>query len=246
MAAELEVRGAVDYGSLERLAKACAQSGYFKDATDAAKAYVKVCAGVELGIGPVQAMTGIHIVQGKPTLAASLVGALIKRSGRYDYRVTSLDDTACTLTFYEDGKPVGDSTFTTKDAEKAGLTKNPTWKSFPRNMLLSRALTNGARWYCPDVFGGAVYTPDELGAEIDGDGEVISIPASEVSVEIEASAPLTNEQRKQLIEDAKAAGIDEPTLKAAMFSVCGVESTADVRQDELPALYGALEIGGQS
>jgi hypothetical protein len=30
-------------------------------------------------------------------------------------------------------------------------------------MLYARALSNGAKWYCPDVFGGPIYTPDELG-----------------------------------------------------------------------------------
>jgi hypothetical protein len=40
-------------------------------------------------------------------------------------------------------------------------------------MLFSRALTNGARWYTPDVFGGPVYTPDELGAEVDAEGNAV-------------------------------------------------------------------------
>jgi hypothetical protein len=35
-------------------------------------------------------------------------------------------------------------------------------------MLFARAISNGAKFYCPDAFAGApVYTPDELGAEID-------------------------------------------------------------------------------
>lgn len=33
-------------------------------------------------------------------------------------------------------------------------------------MLLSRALTNGARWYCPDVFNGPIYTPEELSVDV--------------------------------------------------------------------------------
>lgn len=161
---------------LEGIAKAFAASGYFQDATDVAKAYTKVVAGQELGIGPMQAITQIHVVKGKPTLSAGLVGALIKRSGRYNYRVRTLTDTECTLVFVEGGEDVGDSSFTLEDAKRAGLTNNPTWRNYPRNMLLSRALTNGARWYCPDVFGGAIYTPDELGEVVDGDtGEIVAV-----------------------------------------------------------------------
>jgi hypothetical protein len=41
-------------------------------------------------------------------------------------------------------------------------------------MLFARAMSNGVRWYCPDVTNGnAVYTPEELGAEVDEDGNVI-------------------------------------------------------------------------
>ena len=28
-------------------------------------------------------------------------------------------------------------------------------------MLFARAISNGVKWYCPDVFGGPVYVPEE-------------------------------------------------------------------------------------
>ena len=56
-------------------------------------------------------------------------------------------------------------------AVKAG-TKN--MDKFPRNMLFARAMSNGQKWYCPDAFNGAtVYTPEELGAETDENGDII-------------------------------------------------------------------------
>ena len=40
--------------------------------------------------------------------------------------------------------------------------------------LTTRALSNGVRWYCPDFGGGApIYTPEELGANVDEDGNVV-------------------------------------------------------------------------
>ena len=46
---------------------------------------------------------------------------------------------------------------------------------FARNMLFARAISNGARWYCPDLFSGnPVYVPEELGAIVDGEGNVIA------------------------------------------------------------------------
>lgn len=150
-----------------------AKSGYFKDARDAVQACVKVQAGLELGLPPVQAMTGIHIVEGKPTLSAALIAALVKRSGRYNYRVTAHDDTKCVIVFFEGSEKIGESSFSFADAEKAGVTRNPTWTKYRRNMLWARAMSNGARWYCPDIFGGAVYTPEELGAEVNADGDPV-------------------------------------------------------------------------
>lgn len=171
---ELVVRAGLDIASLGDI---LAKSGYFQDTRDAAQAIVKVLAGQEMGIGSIAAMTGIYIVKGRVTLSANLMAALIKRSGHYNYRVTELSDTACEIEFSENGQVIGISRFTMQDALKAKLSGD-NWARFPRNMLFARALSNGAKWYTPDAFGGSpIYTPDELGAAVDEDGEVIEAEA---------------------------------------------------------------------
>lgn len=150
-----------------------ARSGYFQDTRDAAQAIVKVLAGQELGFGPIASMTGVYIVKGKVSLSANLMGAAVKRSGRYNYRVLELTDEAAEIEFYEDGQAIGRSRFTLDDAKKAALNSSDNWRKYPRNMLFARALSNGVKWYCPDVTGGPAYTPDELGARVDEDGEVL-------------------------------------------------------------------------
>lgn len=137
--------------------------------------------GRELGLGPASALSNIAIVSGKPTLGAAAIGALIQRGNLFDYSVDRLDDEQASVTFYRQLDPtvpqhtgtsigprrnLGTSTFTMADARKAGLGTSPTWKNFPRNMLLARALANGARWFTPGVFGTAVYEPSEL-ADVD-------------------------------------------------------------------------------
>lgn len=145
-----------------QLGKVLAASGYFQDAKDAAQAIVKVLAGRELGIGPVASMTGIYIVKGRVTLSANVMAAQIKRSGKYNYIVRQMDDRGCTIEFFEAGQSIGTSAFTEADAKAAQLLSGDNWKKFPRNMYFSRAMSNGAKWYCPDVFSGPIYTPDEL------------------------------------------------------------------------------------
>lgn len=173
----------------ERAAKAMAASGFFADSRQAAQAIVKILAGQELGFGPFASMTGVHIIQGKPVLAANLMAAAIKRSGKYNYRITRLDDRGCELEFHEDGKPVGKTAFTDEDARKAGLLDKDNWRKFPRNMYFARALSNGQRWYAPDIFRGAiVYTPDELDITVDEADTVIDTKSYNLPDEVITNA----------------------------------------------------------
>jgi len=48
------------------------------------------------------------------------------------------------------------------------------WEKYPQNMLFARAISSGVRIYCPDVFNGnLVYVPEEMGAQVDEDGEPV-------------------------------------------------------------------------
>lgn len=167
---------------LQRMAKMMVASGYFdaaKDPTQAvAQMAIKIMAGREMGYGPFASVQGIHVIQGKPTVAANLMAAAIKNHPRYNYKIRKMQNDCVSIEFFENGESVGVSEFTQSDAQAAGLLGKDIWKKFPRNMLFSRALSNGVRWYCPDVFdGNAVYTPEELGATVDYEtGEVIEQP----------------------------------------------------------------------
>lgn len=155
-----------------KLGEVLARSGFFADARDAAQAVVKVLAGQELGFGPIASMTGVNIIKGRVTLSANLLAAAIKRSGKYSYRVIEHTDKVCEIEFSENGEVIGRSRFTMEDAKNAQL-NGDNWKKFPANMLFARAISNGAKWHCPDIFGGPIYTPDELGAAVDEEGDVI-------------------------------------------------------------------------
>lgn len=204
------------YDEVERAAKAMAASGFFTDTKSISQAIVKIMAGQELGFGPFASMNGVYIIQGRPSFGANMMAAAVKASGRYNYRVVEMSDTKCEIAFFEQGQECGRSSFTIEDARKAG-TKN--LDKFPRNMLFARAMSNGVRWYCPDVTNGsAVYTPEELGAEVDGDGNVVVLPA-EV---IEAEAPAI---------EVEAIVIDDPMTIERAYAIKNSEGVE----------YGKLE-----
>ena len=135
------------------------KSGMFVETKSAAQAMVKILAGQEIGIPPFASMSGIHIIQGKPTIGAGLIASRVKGSGKYDYIVTEMNEKICSIDFIQGGKVIGNSTFTVEDAKKAG-TKNI--DKFPKNMLFARCISNGVKWFCPDVFSGPVYVPEEM------------------------------------------------------------------------------------
>lgn len=195
------------YDEMERAAKAMAGSGFFSDTRQASQAIVKILAAREIGLGPFAGMTGVNIIQGKPAFGANIMAACVKKSGRYNYRVTEMNDKACTIEFMErlDGKwtTSGESKFTIDDARKAG-TKN--LDKFPRNMLFARAMSNGVRWYCPDVMNGSVvYTPEELGADVDEDGNVVRTEVVEAEVvEIKSEPESFEHDVDEIVEAQKA------------------------------------------
>lgn len=176
------------FDQLEKAAKALQASGYFKDVTTQAQAIVKVMAGAELGLPPFASMTGIHIIQGKPVLGANVIATLVKNDPRYNYRVKEASDTTCTIEWLEDGKPAGTSSFTMAEAKTAGLTGKDNWAKYPSDMLFARAISRGARRFAPGIFGGSpIYTPDEMDADVDEDGNVV---IDTTAIDITPPAPL--------------------------------------------------------
>jgi hypothetical protein len=184
---------------IARVSELLAKSGFFEDAKTAAQCGVKVLAGLEMGFKAFQSMTGIHIIKGKPTVGAGLMAAKIRGSGKYDYEVLEQSDSICRIAIFEaifkqdvvDLKrqlirgvvdkarydaaieviALGVSVFTKEDAQKAG-TQN--MGKFPKNMLFARCVSNAVKFHCPDVFDCSVYVPEEMGVEVDDDGNILS------------------------------------------------------------------------
>lgn len=179
MSQEIVVQQADKLNNLQRLGNMLAASGYFADTRDMAQAAVRVMAGEELGLAPVASMMGINIIKGRVTLSANLMATLVKRSG-YQYKITRHDSTGCSIQFTApDGSVLGTSDFTEVDARQADLLKGDNYKKHPRNMYFARAMSNGVRWYCPEITSGIVcYTPDELGEKEQDDQASAPAPAA--------------------------------------------------------------------
>jgi hypothetical protein len=166
---------------LARFAKMSYESGMFRDIKAVTQAAVKAQVAMELGISPMLGLTAIHIVEGRPTLSAQMLAALMKRAG-YSWRIVTHTEAECRLEIRFNGESLGESGFTVEEAKSAGLLGKANWTKHRRDMLFARAISRAARWFAPEVALG-VYTPDEMG-EIEED-----LPESPAPVEAVEEAP---------------------------------------------------------
>jgi len=142
------------------VAKALASSGMFTDIKSAQQALAKILMGAEFGMTPIVALQTIHFIQGKMQLSGLAIATLIKKHPKYKLKVIETTNEVGKLEFYENTELLGTEVFTIKDAQRQG-TQNT--QKFPKNMLWNRAISNGAKFYCSDVFGGVpVYTEGEI------------------------------------------------------------------------------------
>lgn len=151
---------------LARMSKAIAESGMFRDCATPQRAAVKMMFAMAMGFEPVTGLTGIDIIEGNPTPNGHFWAAALESHPRYDYEVVRSTDIECTIAFFRDGRRRGEVTWTMDDAKRAALAGKENWKKYPRAMLYNRAMTEGGRMFCPQLFGGIrAYTPEELGSE---------------------------------------------------------------------------------
>lgn len=140
------------------LASAFAKSGLFGVKTpEQALALMAICEAD--GLHPAKAVQEYHIINGRPALRADAMLARFQTAGG-SVRWGEYTDQRVVGTF---SHPQGGSVevaWTVDMATAAGLTKNPTWRSYPRQMLRARCISEGIRTVFPGVVVGT-YTPEE-------------------------------------------------------------------------------------
>jgi hypothetical protein len=171
-----------------RVAKALAQSGLYKDVESAEQAFAKLLMGRDLGLSHSQSLS-LYAMDGKVEVPYHLLATFVRRRPGYGFAIewryadggegrwvaaTDVEGnaggevTGARITFTVDGIVAGVSTFTVEDAVTAELTgtrggRKSNHVKYPRNMFLARAMSNGCRWYVPEVLAGLpVYAEGEL------------------------------------------------------------------------------------
>lgn len=167
-----------EWAALREQAEVIHASGLAPDTVDSIeKVLVIALKGRELNVPPMQALSHIHVIKGKPTMSAELMGALVRSKG-HRIRVVETSNDQCVLegTRADDPDSPTRLTYSLEDAKTAGLLSADSWKKHPAAMLRARATSALCRLLFGDVLMGASYTPEELGADVDPEtGEIIDL-----------------------------------------------------------------------
>jgi hypothetical protein len=181
---------------IEQIAPAMHAARFF-GVSNAEQAMAIMLKGFELGLSLAASFDLIQVIQGRPALSPRGALALIQQSPLCT-RLEIVDEPgACTVTMERSNGFSYSLTWTIADAQQAGLVKpGGGWEKYPANMLRWRAVGFCADVVFPDVIGGMKCT-DELGADLDQDGNTIidttwDVVPSELATQVISDPQVTN------------------------------------------------------
>lgn len=196
-----------------------------------------VMAGAELGLGPVQSIRSIHIIEGKPSLSADLIAALCLRRPDVCEHLTLKESSAKVATYSAQRRgssPVVMS-FTIDEARQAGLLGKGNWSKYPAAMLRARCVAAICRAVFPDLVGG-LYDSDS--GELDREPPT---PLHRVESPVPVSSPPTPAPvvDAEIVETPSPAQSSYPAPGLAPASFLGQSSTERAAEAAMDAYNAA-------
>ena len=143
---------------IRQIAEVFIKSGALSaDVANAAQLTMKLQAGYELGMQPIESMNSLYIVGGRVTMWGE---AVLRRLRKFGYKVKYIEsnDLICKVKVTApDGEEFIDEA-TYADAEKSGWTKDRNGKikfnyKCPKNKLRYNAIRTLIKFNCPEVLG---------------------------------------------------------------------------------------------
>lgn len=192
-----------------------------------ANALIAIGLGQAMGLSPAESMYRIHVIKGKPTAAAELIAANVRKAG-HKIRVTTDEakvSATCTIIRSDDPEFPWVVTRDMGWAKQMGLASKDNYKSQPLTMLQWRAISACARLACSEALYGVTYTPDEM-TDL---GEFKSAqPASEPAAATPTLSDLKQAEEHDWLAMAEEVRGDFETIKAIYFDARNNHAPVDV------------------
>lgn len=197
-------------GEVAKLAAYVADTDFVPRALrgSAAATTAAILYGREVGLPPMTALNGVHMIEGSPSLSSEQMRALVFAAG-HELEFTTSTGATCIVRGRRRGSETWHPVEWTIDmARAAGLLakKGSVWSQYPRRMLQARATSELCELVFPDVIHGfrSLEVMRDQAAE-DGAAEVAARPRSTSRVARKPATP----------EPAAPAAAPEPATPAA-------------------------------
>ena len=186
--------------------------------------------GAEIGLAPLQAMSHIAVINGRPALWGDALLAIVRGSGLLASFEEDIGADSATCTAQRRGEAPISRTFNREDAKQAGLLgKAGPWSQYPRRMMQMRARAWVLRDLFPDVIRGLHVAEEAQDLPVEramGPAEVLA-PANGASRTAAVKARLAQRQPvaapaaeapadKEEKEDQAEGGVEAPSLESVL------------------------------
>lgn len=196
--------------TLEKVGEYAIKSGFLPGTIKTPQqAVIIALKGKELGIPPLQAFAQISVVNGKPTISAELMLALIyKNIPTAEIQFKQNDDKVSEIHARRNSnQDFAVFKFTIEDAKKAQLLGKDVWQKYPAAMLRARNITAMARALFADAIAGASYTAEELEDIPQKPQEPINVTPTESK---ETTRPAPEQRVKTEVDIKTTTDVKEP------------------------------------
>lgn len=187
---------------------------------------VAVQMGAELGLGPLQSLQNIAVINGRPSIYGdSLMALVLKHPDCEDIQEIIEDDIAiCRIK--RRGHEWYEYRFSVSDAKKANLWGRPgPWTNYPQRMLQQRARGFALRDKFADALNGLI-TEEEAQDYPNGNGNHVK--------EVKVVELLSEEHLRKIREFIEESQSDEEVVVATMSSKFNVHHEDSERLENFP------------
>jgi hypothetical protein len=199
-------------------------------------------AGQELGFGPMASLRMIDVIEGKPSLPAIALRALVQAHGHDIWVEESTASRAIVMGRRKGSDRVFKSVWDMDRATRLELHTKANWKKQPTNMLLARATSECARLVAADVIAGMPYSSEELRDGYFGEDEetpqstVVSMPTKRTAKRkplerMESAEPEPEQKAPPVVEEPV-----DPNTPASPDQLAEVRRLSAVAEMDVEAL----------